>query len=433
MSKAQLVITAVVLEGRSKSEVARDYDVSPLLGTATGQTLRNRRRRGVRTALAPPPPQSPGGRHRVEDTIVRLRKTLDKQGFDAGAATIAEHLTRDRAVTKVPAISTIWRILKRRGFVTPQPQKRPRSAWKRFQADLPNQCWQADVTHWHLADHTEVEILDIIDDHSRLAIASHARPVTTGPDVVDTFTAAFARWGTPAGVLTDNGAIFTAKQRGHGRTALEITLGELGIKYSQLTALSSADLRQSRALPPNTEKHLRAIPTAATLAELQHQIDEFLAYYNDIRPHRALRPPHTPSRVQRPAQSLPQRLPDRAALPRAPRHHRRRRRHHHPPQQPPAPHRLKQATPRHQSHRAHRRPRHPRPAPRHRNAHPQSDPRPDPRLPTTRRQMRKLARKQALDVNDVSGHLSTMSRDITSVPPAGFEPATPAVAGAWSR
>ena len=28
MSKAQLIITAVVLEGRSKSEVARDYDVS---------------------------------------------------------------------------------------------------------------------------------------------------------------------------------------------------------------------------------------------------------------------------------------------------------------------------------------------------------------------------------------------------------------------
>jgi transposase len=28
MSKAQLVITAVVLEGRSKSDVARDYDVS---------------------------------------------------------------------------------------------------------------------------------------------------------------------------------------------------------------------------------------------------------------------------------------------------------------------------------------------------------------------------------------------------------------------
>jgi transposase InsO family protein len=93
--------------------------------------------------------------------------------------------------------------------------------------------WQADVTHWRLANHTDVEILDIIDDHSRLAIASVARPVTTGPDVVDTFVAAFARWGTPAGVLTDNGAIFTAKQRGDGRTALEITLGELGINHSR--------------------------------------------------------------------------------------------------------------------------------------------------------------------------------------------------------
>jgi transposase InsO family protein len=84
-----------------------------------------------------------------------------------------------------------------------------------------------------LADHREVEILDLIDDHSRIAIAIAALPVTTGPDVVDTFVAAFAHWGTPAGVLTDNGAIFTAKQRGAGRTALEITLGELGIKHSR--------------------------------------------------------------------------------------------------------------------------------------------------------------------------------------------------------
>ena len=65
----------------------------------------------------------------LEDKIVRLRKTLGKQGYDAGAATIAEHLARDPGVAKVPAVSTIWGILSRRGFVTPQPHKRPRSAW----------------------------------------------------------------------------------------------------------------------------------------------------------------------------------------------------------------------------------------------------------------------------------------------------------------
>jgi transposase InsO family protein len=289
MSKAQLVITAVVLEGRSKSEVARDYEVTR---TWVQQLCKRYRAEGA----AAFEPRSRRPRHNpqavdagLEEEIVRLRKTLDKQGYDAGAATIAAHLARDPSVAKVPAVSTIWRILKRRGFVTPQPHKRPRSSWKRFCAQQPNQLWQADVTHWRLADHTEVEILDIIDDHSRLAVASHARPVTTGPDVVDTFCAAFAHWGTPAGVLTDNGAIFTAKQRGNGRTALEITLGELRIKHSRSRPYHPQTCGKVERFHQTLKKHLRALPAAATIAELQHQIDAFLAYYNTIRPHRALR------------------------------------------------------------------------------------------------------------------------------------------------
>jgi transposase InsO family protein len=289
MSKAQLVITAVVLEGRSKSEVARDYDVSRYW---VQQLIRRYVAEGA-PAFAPRsrrPHHNPRAiSAELEDKIVRLRKTLDKEGFDAGAATIAEHLARDPDVAKIPALSTIWRILSRRGFVVPQPHKRPHSAWKRFVAEQPNQLWQADVTHWRLADHTEVEILDILDDHSRVALASHARPVTTGPDVADTFTAAFARWGTPAGVLTDNGAIFTAKQRGDGRTALEITLGELGIKYSRSRPYHPQTCGKVERFHKTLKKHLRAQPAAATLTELQHQIDAFLAYYNSIRPHRALR------------------------------------------------------------------------------------------------------------------------------------------------
>ena len=260
MWKAQLVITAVVLEGRSKSEVARDYEVSRWWV----QQLVNRYHSEGAAAFEP---RSRRPRHNpravgaeLEEKIVRLRKTLDKQGYDAGAATIAEHLARDGAVAAVPAVSTIWRILSRRGFVAAQPHKRPRSSWKRFTAEQPNQRWQADVTHWRLADHTEVEILDLIDDHSRVGIASVARAVTTGPDVVDTFLTAFAHWGTPAGVLTDNGAIFTAKQRGDGRTALEITLGELGIKHSRSRPYHPQTCGKVERFHQTLKKHLRAQP-----------------------------------------------------------------------------------------------------------------------------------------------------------------------------
>jgi transposase InsO family protein len=288
MSKAQLVITAVVREGRSKSEVARDYDISRYW---VQQLVKRYETEGV-AAFEPHSRRPHHNPHTVsaavEDEIVRLRKTLDKAGYDAGAATIAEHLARDHTITNVPAVSTIWRILSRRGFVIPQPHKRPRSSWKRFCAELPNQCWQADVTHWRLADHREVEILDIIDDHSRIAIASHVRPVTTGPDVVDTFLAAITTWGTPASLLTDNGAIFTAKQRGNGRTALEITLGQLGIKYSRSRPYHPQTCGKVERFHQTLKKHLRAQPAATTITELQQQIDAFLAYYNTIRPHRAL-------------------------------------------------------------------------------------------------------------------------------------------------
>jgi len=92
---------------------------------------------------------------------VALRKDLLDQGLDAGAHTIAFHLAAGRA--DVPSVSTIWRLLSRRGFVVPQPQKRPKSSFIRFEAEMPNERWQADITHWHLADGTDIEVLNIIE------------------------------------------------------------------------------------------------------------------------------------------------------------------------------------------------------------------------------------------------------------------------------
>ena len=100
------------------------------MGAATGQTRRDRGTAAFQPRSRRPHSNALSVGPEIEDRIVRLRKSLSKAGFDAGADTIAAHLATDPAVPKVSAVST----------------KRPRSAWKRFEAAMPNQCWQADVT-----------------------------------------------------------------------------------------------------------------------------------------------------------------------------------------------------------------------------------------------------------------------------------------------
>ena len=284
MALARLVVTAVKVEGRSKSEVARSLGVSRFwvqqlvrryeVEGEAGLVPRSRRPRRSPQAVS----------ITVENEIVRLRKQLTDQGLDAGAVTIAVHLERQDLA--VPAISTIWRILTRRGFVVPQPQKRPKSSFIRFEADQPNERWQADTTHWRLSAGTEVEILNVVDDHSRLLIAADARAVTLAADVVATFADAFTRHGLPASVLTDNGAIFTARGRGDGRTALEVELGLLGIRFDHSRPYHPQTCGKVEHLHQTQKKWLTKHPTR-TLRQLQATLDDFRDYYNNIRPHRA--------------------------------------------------------------------------------------------------------------------------------------------------
>jgi transposase InsO family protein len=198
--------------------------------------------------------------------------------------TIQSHLLRRHGAA--PAVSSIWRVLNRRGFVTPQPQKRPKSSYVRFEADLPNERWQMDVTHVVMKGGRVAEVLNVIDDHSRLCVASRALSVVSAPDVVEVFASAANRYGLPATVLSDNGAIFTASYRS-GRCLTEIVFESHGI-----------DFRHSRPYHPQTcgkverfhqtmKKYLVARRLPRSLPELQARLDAFTDYYNEVRPHRA--------------------------------------------------------------------------------------------------------------------------------------------------
>src|SRR5713226_2379003 len=284
MDLARYVVDAVVLEGRSYREVAKAHGVSK----SWVAKLVGRFREGGYGAIEPrsrAPKRIP---HRtpdeLEDEIVALRKELVDLGLDAGAQTIHYHLGRRH--DEVPSVSTIWRVLRRRGFVTPQPHKRPRSSWVRFEARLPNECWQSDVTHWRLAGGTEVEIVNVIDDHSRLAVGARVLPVATAAKALEVFREAGARWGFPAALLTDNGCVYTTWHRG-GPNVMQTELLALRIDYRHSRPYHPQTCGKVERFHQTMKAFLAKQPQAQSISALQAQVDRFVTYYNEVRPHRA--------------------------------------------------------------------------------------------------------------------------------------------------
>jgi len=306
MSKARLVITAVIVEGRPASEVARSYGVArswvyALLARyrADGEAAFEPRSRRPKTS-----PNAVSGE--VADLIVRLRKELSGQGLDAGPHTICWHLRHHHQVFVAPA--TVSRYLTRHGLVTPEPRKRPRSSYIRFAAELPNECWQSDFTHYRLTRRDgspgpDTEIVGWLDDHSRLILHLTAHRRVTGPIVLAAFRAACAQHGVPASTLTDNGTVYTTRFAGRGgrdgrsgRNAFEHELHRLGVRQKNGKPSHPQTQGKIERLWQTLRRWLVAQPVQpADLAQLQAVLDAFTSHYNNQRPHRSLAHRATPA------------------------------------------------------------------------------------------------------------------------------------------
>ncbi|ADU49146.1 IS481 family transposase [Intrasporangium calvum] len=304
MTTTRLLITAVVVENRPVPEVASAYGVSR---SWLYELLARYRREGE--AVFEPRSRRPASNPNAIPTealelIVELREKLTATGLDAGPDTIRWHLQHHQGLTISRA--TIARHLARAGLVVPEPKKRPKSSYIRFQAEQPNECWQSDFTHHRLTrpdgrPGPDTEILTWLDDHSRYALSVTAHHRVTGPIVLATFRQTVAVHGIPAATLTDNGMVFTTRLSGGARGA--------GTRNGFETELRRHGVLQKNGKPnhPQTQgkverfqqtmkKWLRAQPEQpATIAELQAHLDTFAQEYNEHRPHRSLEHRATPA------------------------------------------------------------------------------------------------------------------------------------------
>jgi transposase InsO family protein len=306
-SKARLVITAVFVDQQTPAEVAARYGVHrawvyklKARYEAEGDTAlepRSRRPHAFPAALAA----------EVVDLIVRLRKELTDAGLDAGPDTIAWHLHHHHGLRV--ARSTVSRHLTAAGLVVPEPRKRPKSSYLRFEAAMPNETWQSDFTHYPLADGTGTELISWLDDCTRYALHVSAHPRITTPIVVATFREAVARHGIPASTLTDNGMVYTVRLSGGrgGRNAFEDELRRRHIVQKNSRPAHPTTCGKAERFQQTLKKWLRAQPDQpTTITELQTLLDLFADEYNHRRPHRSLPHRATPATLY---DSLPKALP----------------------------------------------------------------------------------------------------------------------------
>ena len=228
----------------------------------------------------------------IEELAVGLRKELADQGLDHGPVSVRYRL--QRMGLTAPAASTLARVFTRRGMVTPQPQKRPRSSYRRFQASMVHECWQLDSFEWVLADpagepdpNAIANVYQLLDDRCRYMIASHVGLGETAQGAITVVDKGIACFQVPHRLLTDNGTAFNQTRIGR-RTQLVEHLEELGCRPITGRIGHPQTQGKDERVHATTQRWLAARPRPATLAELAALIEEFDRIYNHQRPHQAL-------------------------------------------------------------------------------------------------------------------------------------------------
>jgi putative transposase len=222
----------------------------------------------------------------VKTQAVRVRAALEASGLDHGPISVHDKM-RAMGLEVVPSVASLSRIFREAGVARFEPKKKPRSAWRRFVYPAPNACWQLDATEYVLTGGRKCVIFQLIDDHSRYAVASHVARAETSAAAIAVFDKAVAAHGVPQRLLSDNGLALNPSRRGL-LGQLVVHLMALGVEPITGKPYKPTTQGKNERFHQTLFRYLDKQPIADTLDDLQAQIDAFDHIYNTQRPHQGL-------------------------------------------------------------------------------------------------------------------------------------------------
>jgi putative transposase len=222
----------------------------------------------------------------LKQQALAVRAALESSGLDHGPISVHDKM-HAMGLTPVPSVTSLARIFREAGVARLEPKKKPRSAWRRFVYPAPNACWQLDATEYVLTGGRRCVIFQLIDDHSRYAVASHVAWGETAEAAIAVFDKAVAAHGVPQRLLSDNGIALNPSRRGFLGQLVE-HVSSLGVEAITGKPYKPTTQGKNERFHQTLFRYLDKQPLANSPAELQAQVDAFDDIYNTQRPHQGL-------------------------------------------------------------------------------------------------------------------------------------------------
>ena len=210
----------------------------------------------------------------------------------------------------MPHPSTVTSILHRHQLILPAESARS-EPWTRFEHAQPNALWQMDFKgHFETLEKQRCSPLTVLDDHSRFNILLRACGPTDTAAVQAGLREAFARYGLPMRINTDNGAPWGSPSSPGQLTELAVWLIRLDIRISY-----------SRPYHPQTngkdERFHRTLKAEvlngrcfASIEHVQEALECWRTIYNCERPHEAIGMDTPERRYRASLRAYPSSLPE---------------------------------------------------------------------------------------------------------------------------